>query len=176
MTDRIRRIDPNPSGRRWGQKTRDIVTVIRDLVAIGDIFTYAMCQDLCGSDLQQEGHLRESVRLCCMEYGIVLDPVPGVGSQRLSEPGKVDRTEGKIKSQHRAARRSLAEQTTVDMQHLSELDRHRYLVHQSILGHVSMHTDPQRLHELVERREVPALPVPFDIEAHKDVFRRKPPA
>lgn len=175
MTDRIRRIAPNPPGRRWGEKTREYVGCIRELVQIGDVFAYALGCELCGIDLQgADEHLRDSIKAHALEYGIVLEAVPGVGYQRLSEPGKVDKGHSDLHRVHRKVRRLQAEQATVQVTALSDLDRHRYMVNLSIAGSVSQHTEPRYLRQLAERREMPALPVPFDLEAHKDVFTRTP--
>lgn len=175
MRSHVKRIAPNPPGRRWGEKTREYVGCIRDLVQIGDVFTYAMGRELCGIDLQgDEEHLRDSVRFHALEYGIVLEAVPGVGYQRLSEPGKVDKGHSDLQRVYRKAGRTLAEQATVAVADLSELDRYRYLVNMSVLGMVQEQTAPRRLRQLADRREMPALP-PFDVEAHKDLFKRKTP-
>lgn len=173
MTEPIQRISPNPAGRRWGAKTRQVVDVIRELVEVGDVFTYALCRDLCGIDLQQEAHLRESVKLLALEYDIVLEAVPGVGYQRLSEPGKVEKSDSDFQRIHRKVRRIQAEQATVDTRHLTPLETHRYLSQQTLAGCLGLWTDPRTRRALPQAAEPPALPVPFDYEAHKDLFRRK---
>jgi hypothetical protein len=173
MADPIRRISPNPPARRWGWKTRQIVDCIRDLVAIGEVFSYAMCLDLCGIDLQREEHLRESVKLLALDYDIVLEAVPGVGYQRLSEPAKVDKGDSDFQRIYRKARRIQAEQATVEVLQLSDLDRHRYLSQQTLAGCLTLWTDPRVRRALPQAPEPPALPVPFDFAAHKDLFTRK---
>lgn len=173
MTAPIKRISPNPPARRWGEKTRQIVDVIRELVEIGDVLTYAMSRDLCGIDLQHEEHLRESVKRCALEYDIVLEAVPGVGYQRLSEPGKVEKSDSDFQRIHRKVRRIQAEQATVDTRQLSPLETHRYLSQQTLSGCLGLWTDPRVRRALPQAPEPLGLPVPFDVAAHQDLFTRK---
>lgn len=173
MAETIKRISPNPTARRWGWKTRQLFDCIRELVAIGDIFTYQMGIDLCGIDLRREEHLRESVKLLALEYDIVLEAVPGVGYQRLSEPGKVEKSDSDFQRIHRKVRRIQAEQATVDTQQLSPLEQHRYLSQQTLAGCLGLWTDPRVRRALPQAPEPLPLPVPFDLDAHKDLFRRK---
>lgn len=170
----IKRISPNPPGRKWGEKTRQIIDVVRELVQVGDILTYAMIRDLCGFDLQgAEDYLRGSIKTHALEYDMVLEAVPGVGYQRLSEPAKVDKSDSDFQRVHRATRRIQAEQATVDERQLSPLEKHRYLSQQTLAACLTLWTDVKVRRALPQATETPALPVPFDVEAHKDLFTRK---
>jgi hypothetical protein len=172
----LRRISPNPPARRYGWETRQIVDVVRELVQVGDIMTYAMIQELCGIDLQQRRHLIGSIKRCAMEeYNIVLDAIPGVGYERLSEPGKVARIDADTQRLHRATGRIQAIQKAVDATALSPLEHHQYLCQQTLIGCLHLWTDPQVRRALPAAPTTAALPVPFDVEAHKDLFKRKTP-
>lgn len=176
MAAPLKRISANPPGRKWGEKTRQIVDVVRERVQVGDILTYAMVTDLCGFDLQgPDDYLRSSMKTHALEYDIVLEAVPGVGYQRLSEPAKVDKSDSDFQRVHRATRRIQAEQATVDTRHLSPLETHRYLSQQTLAACLTLWTDPRVRRALPQAPTPPGLPVPFDVEAHKDLFKRKTP-
>jgi hypothetical protein len=172
----LRRISPNPPARRYHWETRQVVDVLRELVQVGDVMTYAMIKELCGIDLQQRRHLIGSVKRCALEeYNIVLDPLPGVGYERLSEPGKVARIDADTHRLHRATTRIQAIQKAVDMTELTPLEQHQYLCQQTLLGCLHLWTDPQVRRALPVAPETALLPVPFDVAAHQNLFTRKTP-
>lgn len=174
MADPIRRISPNPPKRRVSWEVRQVVDILRELVQVGEILTYEMVHDLCGIDLTKRRHLIKSIQTFAREeYDIVLWVLPTVGYERLSEPRKLAKNEANFQRMHNLGTRIAAEIATVDVMHLTPLEKHRYLAQQTLAACTTLWTDPRTRRALPQSNETPALPVPFDYEAHKDLFTRK---
>ena len=156
-----------------GLEARQIIERCRHM-APHDQVTYAELTALVGVDVQERRDLLDTARKGLrQEYGMVFGGGTGVGLVCLDSPGMVGWSEGRLQRLHRASGRVQQVLDCVQPEGLTPIEKHRWLAQCSITASVALFTHPKTITQLAQGQPPPALP--FNVEAHQDLFRVPPP-
>lgn len=133
-------------------------------LAPGELLTYDELNQLVVGDVQNgERHYLRSARDIALKEGVVTDAVPNEGVRRLDDVGSVSHATGRIRRQHRHARKTQRVLGAVNPTDLDPKQRQAYDIATLVAGVTRFFTGSQYQRKVLKEANEQALPSPKKI-------------